>query len=112
MNEKFASPIDFWLEGLREEEARLVKELAVIRRVLAAASDAGTGQTLRDLLTAEPGKVWTAAEVKTALEGRGWASTSTDPVNVVRAHLARGVNEGWLVRLERGQYRFWTGSAE
>lgn len=113
MNEKFSSPVDSWIEELRAEETWLVAELARVRRVLAAADGSATttGKTLRAVTAPAPERVWSAVEVKDAMEGRGWATPSGDPVNVVRAALVRAVADGWVERVGRGGYRLVAGGA-
>lgn len=102
-------------EQLREYARWLQVELRKTERAinaLAATDDDEDdgGQSLSDLvlhiLREANGRIMTIQDVYSEARRRGWDSESKDPVNVVRAALARLTQSGELLRSDkRGTYR-------
>jgi hypothetical protein len=105
----FTSRVDTWIEELREYDRFLDAEKARIRLLLNAAdgveSRTNTTEILQEMFQDSPDVEYTATEAEAELRKRGWVTESTDPVNAVRAALARLKNSGEIESVGRGTFR-------
>ena len=105
----FTSRVDTWIEELREYDKFLDAEKARIRLLLNAADGAesrtNTTEILQEIFQDNPDVEYTATEAEAELRRRGWVTESTDPVNAVRAALARLKNSGEIESVGRGTFR-------
>jgi hypothetical protein len=103
------SKVEQWVTEMREYETFLDSELRRVRRLINAAdgveSRTNTTEILQEMFQDNPGTEYTAAEAEQEMRKRGWVTDSGDPVNAVRAALARLKNLGEIESVGRGRFR-------
>lgn len=105
------SRVEQWLTDMREYEKFLDSEKVRVRQLLNAAdgieSRTNTTEILLELFQDNPAVEFSAADAERELRKRGWVTESGDPVNAVRAALARLKNNGEIETAGRGSYRLF-----
>lgn len=103
------SQVEQWITDMRVYEGFLNSELRRVRQMLNAAdgveSRTNTTEILQEMFQDNPLVEYTAAEAEAELRKRGWVTESNDPVNAVRAALARLKNSGEIESVGRGTFR-------
>lgn len=96
------------IADLREYDAYLDTEKARIRPLLNAINGVetrtNTTEILQEMFLDNPFVEYTASEAEAELRERGWDTDSADPVNAVRAALARLKNSGEIQSVGRGKF--------
>ena len=96
------------IADLREYDAYLDAEKARIRPLLNAINGVetrtNTTEILQEMFQDNPFVEYTATEAEAELRERGWDTDSADPVNAVRAALARLKNSGEIESVGRGKF--------
>lgn len=65
-----------------------------------------TLDAMRKVMTSEPLRAWSPAELSDAMQKVGWATEATDRVRLVTARLQKLLATGRVTRPERAQYRW------
>lgn len=96
------------IADLREYDTYLDAEKARIRPLLNAINGVetrtNTTEILQEMFLDNPTVEYTAADAEAELRQRGWDTDSADPVNAVRAALARLKNSGEIQSAGRGRF--------
>ena len=101
---------------MREYETFLDSELRSVRQLLNTADGVetrtNTTEILQEMFQENPGVTYTAAEAESEIRSRGWTTESGDPVNAVRAALARMKSSGEIESVGRGTFRLVVGTPD
>jgi hypothetical protein len=104
-----SSKVDQFIAEMREYEKHLESEMRRVRQLLNAADGVetrtNTTEVLLEMFQEFPGREFTAPDAEKELRRRGWITESGDPVNAVRAALARLKNSNEIEQVGRGMYR-------
>lgn len=100
-------------ESLRRAEALriacaevedLVKDAAIHRDVVPAASAPSSSEAVRIVMTEDP-RIWRSSELLAELNRRGWPPTGANPDATLRSAIQRLCKAGTVETVDRGRYR-------